>query len=86
MFRMFLKVYMNFFVPSVMEVASGDYGDHMTRLVKSVNEGKCEKDYKSEMNGDGTLKSNFWHKPSEVQSQTMLYILQNVIQNFSVWK
>ncbi|KAF4086110.1 hypothetical protein AMELA_G00103000 [Ameiurus melas] len=49
----------------IMEVASGDYGDHMTRLVKAVNEGKCEKDYKSEMNGDGTLKSFFWHKPSE---------------------
>ncbi|XP_017345914.3 ATP-binding cassette sub-family G member 1 [Ictalurus punctatus] len=54
----------------IMEVASGDYGDHMTRLVKAVNEGKCEKDYKSEMNGDGTLKSNFWHKPSEGSSST----------------
>lgn len=59
-----------------MEVASGDYGDHMARLVKTVNEGKCEKDYKSEMNDDGALNSFFWHKPSdEVQTQTMLYIL-----------
>lgn len=53
-----------------MEVAAGDYGDHVTRLVKAVNEEKCEKDYRSEMNGDEALNSFFWHKPSdEVQTQ-----------------
>lgn len=51
-----------------MEVASGDYGDHMARLVKAVNEGKCEKDYKSGTNGDVAMNF-FWHKPSdEVQT------------------
>lgn len=70
-----------------MEVASGDYGDHMARLLKAVNEGKCEKYYKNEMNGDGDLNSFFWHKPSdEVQTHAMLYILPNMIHIFSVWK
>lgn len=70
-----------------MEVASGDYGDHMAQLVKGVNEGTCKKDYRSEMKGDRALNSFFWHKPSdEVQTQKLLYIILNVMQNFSVWK
>lgn len=63
-----------------MEVASGDYGDHMAQLVKAVNEGKCEKDCKTETNGEEALKSFFWQKPSdEVKTQTIFFILQNVI-------
>lgn len=77
----FINIYI---LPLVMEVAIGDYGDHMAWLVKAVNEGKCEKDYKSEKYGGA--HSFFWHKPSdEVQPQTMLYILQNVIPFFFTW-
>lgn len=76
-------LYIKYLLHLVMEVASGEYGNHMARLVQAVNEGKCEKDYKSETNGDEALESFFWLKTSnEVQTQTMLYILKNVMQFF----
>lgn len=48
-----------------MEVASGEYGDHMARLVKAVQDQKCEKDYNTKMNADGTLNPFLWHRPCE---------------------
>uniref|UniRef100_A0A8C2ASD3 ATP-binding cassette, sub-family G (WHITE), member 1 n=1 Tax=Cyprinus carpio TaxID=7962 RepID=A0A8C2ASD3_CYPCA len=49
----------------IMEVASGEYGDQTARLVKAVQESKCEKDYKSEMNGNGVHYPFLWHRPSD---------------------
>uniref|UniRef100_A0A8C1MSK6 ATP-binding cassette, sub-family G (WHITE), member 1 n=1 Tax=Cyprinus carpio TaxID=7962 RepID=A0A8C1MSK6_CYPCA len=42
----------------IMEVASGEYGDQTAWLVKAVQECKCEKDYKSETNGNGDSSSS----------------------------
>lgn len=70
-----------------MEVASGDYGDHVARLVKAVNEGKCEKNYRIEMNGEVALNSFLWHKSSdEVQTQTVLCSQKKSDKRFLKWK
>nr|XP_055051633.1 ATP-binding cassette sub-family G member 1 [Misgurnus anguillicaudatus] len=52
----------------IMEVASGEYGDQTARLVKAVQEQKCEKDYKSEMNGSGLHTPFLWHRQSDEDS------------------
>uniref|UniRef100_A0A672MJI3 ATP-binding cassette sub-family G member 1-like n=1 Tax=Sinocyclocheilus grahami TaxID=75366 RepID=A0A672MJI3_SINGR len=49
----------------VLEVASGEYGDQTAWLVKAVQECKCEKDYKSETNGNGVHNPFLWHRPSD---------------------
>ncbi|XP_016327380.1 ATP-binding cassette sub-family G member 1-like isoform X2 [Sinocyclocheilus anshuiensis] len=49
----------------VLEVASGEYGDQTAWLVKAVQQCKCEKYYKSEMNGNGVHNPFLWHRPSD---------------------
>ncbi|XP_069029304.1 ATP-binding cassette sub-family G member 1 isoform X1 [Embiotoca jacksoni] len=53
----------------VMEVASGEYGDQMLRLVKAVQDRKSEKDYQTELNGDTNLHSFLWQRAEEVENK-----------------
>lgn len=50
-----------------MEVASGEYGDQMIRLVTAAQEKKCEKDHQPELNGDSTLHPFLWQRTEEVK-------------------
>ncbi|KAF3693437.1 ATP-binding cassette sub-family G member 1 [Channa argus] len=50
----------------VMEVASGEYGDQMVRLVKAVQDKKCEKDYQTELNGESNHHPFLWQRTEEV--------------------
>ncbi|XP_028276048.1 ATP-binding cassette sub-family G member 1 isoform X2 [Parambassis ranga] len=49
----------------VMEVASGEYGDQMVRLVRAVQDRKWEKDYQTELNGDINLHPFLWQRTEE---------------------
>ncbi|XP_008301323.1 ATP-binding cassette sub-family G member 1-like [Stegastes partitus] len=48
----------------VMEVASGEYGDQMVRLVKAVQDPRAEKDHQTELNGDTSLHPLLWQEES----------------------
>ncbi|XP_059389904.1 ATP-binding cassette sub-family G member 1-like isoform X1 [Carassius carassius] len=54
----------------IMEVASGEYGDQTAWLVKAVQECKFEKDYKSELNGNGVHNTFLWHRPTDEDSSS----------------
>ncbi|XP_076729643.1 ATP-binding cassette sub-family G member 1 isoform X2 [Maylandia zebra] len=54
----------------VMEVASGEYGDQMIRLVMAAQERKCEKDHQPELNGDSTLHPFLWQRTEEESSSS----------------
>lgn len=47
-----------------MEVASGEYGDQMVRLVKAV-----QKDDQTEPNGDANLHPILWQRAEEVKNK-----------------
>uniref|UniRef100_A0A7N8WI47 ATP-binding cassette, sub-family G (WHITE), member 1 n=1 Tax=Mastacembelus armatus TaxID=205130 RepID=A0A7N8WI47_9TELE len=52
----------------VMEVASGEHGDQMLRLVKAIQDRKCDKDYQSELNGDTNHHPFLWQRTEEESS------------------
>ncbi|XP_007573783.1 ATP-binding cassette sub-family G member 1 isoform X2 [Poecilia latipinna] len=48
----------------IMEVASGEYGDQMVRLVKAVQDRKSEEEHQTELNGDANLHPLLWQEES----------------------
>lgn len=55
-----------------MEVASGEYGDQMVRLVKAVQDRKWEDDDRTELNGDANLHPLLWQRADEVENKHTL--------------
>ncbi|MEQ2210702.1 ATP-binding cassette sub- G member 1 [Xenoophorus captivus] len=47
-----------------MEVASGEYGDQMVRLVKAVQNRKSEEDHQTQLNGDTSVHPLLWQEES----------------------
>ncbi|KAJ4935415.1 hypothetical protein JOQ06_016948, partial [Pogonophryne albipinna] len=54
----------------VMEVASGEHGDQMERLVTAVQDRKWEKDDQTELNGDTDLHPLPWQRTEEESSSS----------------
>lgn len=52
-----------------MEVASGEHGDQMERLVTAVQDRKWEKDDQTELNGDTNLHPLPWQRTEEVKNK-----------------
>ena len=52
-----------------MEVASGEYGDQMIRLVKAVQDRKWEKDYQTGLNGESNDHPFLWQRTEEVKNK-----------------
>ncbi|XP_047246911.1 ATP-binding cassette sub-family G member 1 isoform X2 [Girardinichthys multiradiatus] len=48
----------------IMEVASGEYGDQMVRLVKAVQNRKSEEDHQTQLNGDTSVQPLLWQEES----------------------
>uniref|UniRef100_A0A667Y371 ATP-binding cassette, sub-family G (WHITE), member 1 n=1 Tax=Myripristis murdjan TaxID=586833 RepID=A0A667Y371_9TELE len=56
----------------VMEVASGEYGDQTSRLVKAVQDGRSELDEHTQLNGDSSLHPFLWQRTEEVETKRTL--------------
>uniref|UniRef100_A0A667YBH3 ATP-binding cassette, sub-family G (WHITE), member 1 n=1 Tax=Myripristis murdjan TaxID=586833 RepID=A0A667YBH3_9TELE len=54
----------------VMEVASGEYGDQTSRLVKAVQDGRSELDEHTQLNGDSSLHPFLWQRTEEESSSS----------------
>uniref|UniRef100_A0A3Q3FTD0 ATP-binding cassette, sub-family G (WHITE), member 1 n=1 Tax=Kryptolebias marmoratus TaxID=37003 RepID=A0A3Q3FTD0_KRYMA len=54
---------------AVMEVASGEYGDQMVRLVRAVQDRKWEEDDRTAPNGDAKLHPVLWQRADEVENK-----------------
>lgn len=54
-----------------MEVASGEHGDQMERLVTAVLDRKWEKDDQTELNGDTNLHPLPWQRTEEVKKTSL---------------
>lgn len=58
-----------------MEVASGEYGDQMVRLVKAVQDRKCDTCHQTELNGDVNLQPVLWQGTEEVWRKHVVLVV-----------